>query len=920
MQSSTRSRNLFRKLVVDRVNESKIATQNDCLIRLYYADSELKSISRELDSFDGKKDPVRCNLLVNQLRTAQDKVISLLFQLMDDCNCERASRDYRMKFPDEILLSEGSESLNGQIWFGAECLSAGSTILNHNKESTMLRPMAKALTQHLDSLRNDLRDLVKDGAGALKITQSLIKKMADFDHIFTTFEYEYVRTMLPIRTVAEIEKLQEVAVLFSETLIDCLKRGLIKQDDIDEFQPIVMIAIPRLAIVRGLLYKNENPIYTRHKSQMCSLFQPFHGPLHSIRKLLRGLQSSELYTLEKMLANDQTSNEDEAEPRKEIVSNEVKNDVYCPENESSEDHHKSSEAEHLEAGTSNGNYTNVLMDGLQYPVGHKRDSSSGDTSNQSNLSPSQQPTDSLECYLGIQASTSKSDVNACGSPSNNELNPSPSTSLSSPTQRKFEDGYIRSGNCQHHDNQIDNQHGGCPDDETECDTENFHSSLAEHDGQLEKLMANFSSSMNDNPESPSNVNFDPHHLSPERDIFVQSRDEKSIQTITEPVDTAATRKRNESEIEDLFQKQAQQLLHRLFVAISGVADQLQSNFASDLRFILRHIFSSEISEEDDYEGGDDDINYAHENAYDETYEDDVDDEGEYSNEQSDSSLPIEQAIEARETNLIDLESGYTLMDSIERAAIHPDSTTASPQQDYPFNNPSGPLEQHFFSPLPLDPTSHQIDLQSTIDAMSSSHHQANIHYNQTDGTQRILQNSLNQRQMNSELLADLMRATDQQNLIMTNPNQESPNDSSPLESSPHHQRLLRQHLQSVSRATNRIAIAAAAASVQAPNGPTPYGDPRQVTSYQRSSHGERRSRHHSSSRSRRVRGPPFWVPDQDVVQCGGCNAPFTLFRRRHHCRACGHIFCAECSKFTKDLTCWGYNGPVRVCRSCHNQA
>ena len=107
---SSRSRNFFRKLLVNGVSNSKAAIQNDCLIRLYDADAELKAISSELDSFDGKKDPIRCNLLVNQLRTAQDKVISLLFQLMDDCNCKRASRDYRMKFPDEILLSEGSES------------------------------------------------------------------------------------------------------------------------------------------------------------------------------------------------------------------------------------------------------------------------------------------------------------------------------------------------------------------------------------------------------------------------------------------------------------------------------------------------------------------------------------------------------------------------------------------------------------------------------------------------------------------------------------------------------------------------------------------------------------------------------------------------------------------------------------------
>lgn len=35
---------------------------------------------------------------------------------------------------------------------------------------------------------------------------------------------------------------------------------------------------------------------------------------------------------------------------------------------------------------------------------------------------------------------------------------------------------------------------------------------------------------------------------------------------------------------------AQDLIHRLFVCISGVADQLQTNYASDLRKILKCVF------------------------------------------------------------------------------------------------------------------------------------------------------------------------------------------------------------------------------------------------------------------------------------------------------------------------------------------
>jgi hypothetical protein len=49
-------------------------------------------------------------------------------------------------------------------------------------------------------------------------------------------------------------------------------------------------------------------------------------------------------------------------------------------------------------------------------------------------------------------------------------------------------------------------------------------------------------------------------------------------------------------------RSSEDLVHRLFVCIAGVADQLQTNFAGDLRHILKCVFlmnaSSSISTED----------------------------------------------------------------------------------------------------------------------------------------------------------------------------------------------------------------------------------------------------------------------------------------------------------------------------------
>lgn len=53
-----------------------------------------------------------------------------------------------------------------------------------------------------------------------------------------------------------------------------------------------------------------------------------------------------------------------------------------------------------------------------------------------------------------------------------------------------------------------------------------------------------------------------------------------------------------------------------------------------------------------------------------------------------------------------------------------------------------------------------------------------------------------------------------------------------------------------------------------------------------------------------------WVPDADCEQCTACGAPFTLVRRRHHCRNCGRIFCGKCSTNSLALPELGYDRKV----------
>ena len=58
-----------------------------------------------------------------------------------------------------------------------------------------------------------------------------------------------------------------------------------------------------------------------------------------------------------------------------------------------------------------------------------------------------------------------------------------------------------------------------------------------------------------------------------------------------------------------------------------------------------------------------------------------------------------------------------------------------------------------------------------------------------------------------------------------------------------------------------------------------------------------------------------WQKDQEVDACPGCEAVFSLFLRRHHCRRCGRVFCNSCTSSRLQMA--GAADPQRVCLSCY---
>ena len=68
---------------------------------------------------------------------------------------------------------------------------------------------------------------------------------------------------------------------------------------------------------------------------------------------------------------------------------------------------------------------------------------------------------------------------------------------------------------------------------------------------------------------------------------------------------------------------------------------------------------------------------------------------------------------------------------------------------------------------------------------------------------------------------------------------------------------------------------------------------------------------------------PEWIADHLAHACSqpACATPFTFTRRRHHCRACGRVFCDACTLQRVPMPALGYGAvPQRVCSACYSLA
>ena len=92
-------------------------TDDSLFAQFFFADEKLNTVAHKLECYNNRKDVDQCQSLINQLKICQDRVLTVVQQIIADVNPHGcASRDFRVKFPDDIV----QENFAGLLWFGAE--------------------------------------------------------------------------------------------------------------------------------------------------------------------------------------------------------------------------------------------------------------------------------------------------------------------------------------------------------------------------------------------------------------------------------------------------------------------------------------------------------------------------------------------------------------------------------------------------------------------------------------------------------------------------------------------------------------------------------------------------------------------------------------------------------------------------------
>lgn len=308
-------------------------------------------------------------------------------------------------------------------------------------------------------------------------------------------------------------------------------------------------------------------------------------------------------------------------------------------------------------------------------------------------------------------------------------------------------------------------------------------------------------------------------------------------------------------------RSTENLLHRLFVCIAGVADQLQTNFASDLRQILRSVFlmnTTPSPEEVEIE-----ITEKTKDSTSDLFEFRASENDVIQENDGGSNHSIYSAEEANPEldSVFEHLSGQTSSSSSTTSGAERQERSASLETEIRITTNRMNVERS--RSLGEDHSTHPVSVVVTTSNNCRHHHHSNVKDMHTNSPTSALPIH--------------------------------PVHSSPVNSS------TGDHSVPTLSSTTTIILTTEV---------TPRNPSASLSSSMPMPQRTQQIMQHET--------PPRWIPDEEAAQCMACAQTFTTFRRRHHCRNCGGVFCGVCSNSQAPLPKFGLNKAVRVCRNCYS--
>lgn len=332
-------------------------------------------------------------------------------------------------------------------------------------------------------------------------------------------------------------------------------------------------------------------------------------------------------------------------------------------------------------------------------------------------------------------------------------------------------------------------------------------------------------------------------------------------------------------------RSTENLLHRLFVCIAGVADQLQTNFASDLRQILRSVFlmnTTPAPEEDEIKLTDKSKDSTADLFEFRASENDVIQENDGGSNQS-----IYSAEEANpETDSV-FEQSFGTTSSITSGGDRQERS-ASLETEIRITTNRTNVERS--RSLGEDSNANQQSRPVSVVVTTSNNCRHQFMDNSGNSTNKRSSSVNEHSHSNAKDSRSNNRSASNSPTVINN------NNSLPIQS----QHSIDSNPATLSTTTTTIIL---------------------TTEVQQRNAHQQQHQQLSTSMPRQqqilTEQPPRWIPDEEAAQCMACAQTFTTFRRRHHCRNCGGVFCGVCSNSQAPLPKFGLIKAVRVCRNCY---